>query len=566
MRLIADYPLLRKELVEQSQQLQTYVIRGLFGLLLYFGGLLVIYGRGGAIQANVSLGAGRETFWNIVYLEALVIYLFVPAMMAGSLAGEKERASLPLLLLTTLPPWDILLQKLLSRLIPTLTLIVFSFPILAAAYSFGGVPRDELLLAGAMLLIWAVQLSTISLACSAFSGTTVSALMGSYLITAVLFLVFSGFNDLQRGSFAVPRSYLPFFYAQGRLQLNSTPQGFVRCGLLVAFALVMARASLFSRAFTTPTNFILRFFRALDRFWNEANSLTGGVVLVDDRNQFPANNPVAWRETAKKSLGTFRYLFRVLVLIETPILVVCQFANVSGQPSHSSVSSLLFITWGIGSALLCVHASSVIAGERSRQTLETLLATPLRGDRIVREKLAGVRRLICVLLVPLGTIFLYQHWFRDYDQDFRYLLRSVVLTLVLLGAQVWLCCWIGLRNRSQLRAIVASMLALILLNAIPPTLAYLGTNVLQRTEWWMPHLTLASPVSLIRLTEAADRSNSLLDSLRLKWNDELWFWAPVCGWLIFAGLLRFWCLWQADSQLGRVPVSASEPPTTRSNS
>ena len=106
---------MKKELAEQSSQFRTYVIRGLFGLLLYVGGLMLIYGNGGNVRSDVSLGAGRELFWNVVYLEALAIYLFLPAMTAGALAGEKERESLSLLLLTTLPPWSILVQKLVQE-------------------------------------------------------------------------------------------------------------------------------------------------------------------------------------------------------------------------------------------------------------------------------------------------------------------------------------------------------------------------------------------------------------------------------------------------------------------
>jgi ABC-type transport system involved in multi-copper enzyme maturation permease subunit len=561
MRLIPDAPLLQKELAEQSQQLRTYIIRGLFGLLLYVGGILLIYGRGGNLQANVSLGQGRELFWNLVYLEALAIYLFLPAMMAGSLAGEKERASLPLLLLTTLPPWSILIQKLLSRLIPAITLIILSFPLLGAAYSFGGVPRDELLLAGMMLVIWAIQLSAISLACSSFSGTTVSALMGSYLITAGLFL-FCSMVSWKQGR--IPWSYLPFVRSEIGFLLNSSPQGVFRCVILTGVCLLVARLSLFSRAFTTPVNFVLKTFRALDQFWHELNAVTGGVVLVDDKNQFPAEQPVAWRETAKKSLGTFRYLFRVLVLIETPILVTCQSASAMGN-SFAPISYLYYVTWGIGGALLVVHASSVIAGERSRQTLDPLLTTPLTGARIVKEKLAGVRRLIIVLLVPMCTVFAYQHWFRDYGQDITYVVRSGVLSLTLLLFLTWMCCWIGMRNRSQLRAIVASMLTLIVILGLPIVISYLITNVYRWNSTVGQQISLISPLTLIQTVESQTESFGLwgrFGSMSANWQDEVWYWGPVGLWFSAALLLRWRCLSNADGSLGRVRVGeryAAEP-------
>ena len=44
-------------------------------------------------------------------------------------------------------------------------------------------------------------------------------------------------------------------------------------------------------------------------------------MLVRDSNPLPEDDPVAWHETNKKSLGTFRYLLRVLILLEVPVLV-----------------------------------------------------------------------------------------------------------------------------------------------------------------------------------------------------------------------------------------------------
>ena len=554
-RQLTDLPLLKKELTEQSLQLRTYIIRALFGLLLYAGGLMLIYGRGGSIQANVSLGEGREMFWNVVYLEALGIGLFLPAMMAGSLAGEKERESLQLLLLTTLPPWSILFQKLLGRLIPMLSLIAMSFPLLAASYSFGGVPRDELVLAGILLVVWAIQLSAIALACSSYSRTTVSALVLTYLTTAILFMVFSGLSFGRFKDTGLIFSYLPFARVDGALRLNSTPQGLIRCLMLTMVAMFVARMSLFSRAFTPPSNAILKILQAVDWFWNDLNSVTGGVVLVDDKNRWPNRNPVSWRETSKKSLGTFRYLFRVLVLIETPILFICQMANVTGTGDRSQISYLLYTTWAIGSALVCVHAASVISSERSRQTLETLLTTPLGGTRIVLEKLSGVWRLILVLMVPMATIFAFQHWFRDYRQDWTYVIRSAALSIVLLLSLLWLCAWVGLRNRSQLRSIVAAMLTLIVLLGTPLAVSFILTNIVQLRDSWAEYVALLSPIKLIQLTEEGPTSNLIFKGKGPLRSDHLWFWIPVCLWAIFAITLRTLCLRNADRWLGRVPRS-----------
>ncbi|MCA9080987.1 MAG: ABC transporter permease subunit [Planctomycetaceae bacterium] len=548
MKLTPEAPLLVKELGEQSLQTRTYIIRGLYGLLLYLGGLMMIYGEGGALQSNVSLGQGRMMFWNIVYLEALGIMLFLPAMTAGSLAGEKERESLSLLLLTTLPPWSILWQKLLSRLIPMLTLVVLSFPLLAAAYSFGGVPTQDLFGAGIVLIVWTAQLAAISLACSSFCRTTVSALVTTYVFVTGAVMFFS-FTSGGGRIFA----YVPFVYANG-VQLNSSPQGLIRCGLLLAAAMVAARVCLFSRAFSPPSNALLKLFQGLDRFWNEMNDVTGGVVLVDDNQRYPAFDPVAWRETAKKSLGTFRYLFRVLVVIETPILLGCQMTNLQmtnfiASSDSNSVSWLLYTTWMIGTVLVCVHAASVISGERARQTLGTLLTTPLTGRRIVSEKLSGVRRLLGILMVPLLTVVAFQHWFWDLRWDLTYAVRSAVLSLVLLSALMWMCCWFGLWMKSQLRAIVASLVTVIVLIAVPIVVSYFLVTILGWQDPFAKQVSLVSPASLIHASQTV--RGSLLPVYGVKWDEHVWFWSAVGAWGGIALALRLLCLSNADGWLGR---------------
>ena len=82
----------------------------------------------------------------------------------------------------------------------------------------------------------------------------------------------------------------------------------------------LAESQLFRRAFVQPRSALLQFFRRLDRFWESLNFLTGGIVLIKDRNTLPADRPIFWRETSKKSLGKPDYLIRVLVLLEVPAI------------------------------------------------------------------------------------------------------------------------------------------------------------------------------------------------------------------------------------------------------
>src|SRR5690606_6234915 len=167
------------------------------------------------------------------------------------------------------------------------------------------------------------------------------------------------------------------------------------------------------------------------------------IVLVNDSASLPEDRPLAWRETSKKSLGTVRYLFRVCTVLELPILFVGASINISTVRTGSAMSMLLYILWGIAVAMICVHASGVITSERSRQTLDVLLAAPLSGADLLQQKMAGVWRLIAVLLVPFGSIGLFQLWFRGFD--IGYLLGFTAAVLVFLPLIAWLALAVGLR-------------------------------------------------------------------------------------------------------------------------
>ena len=95
-------PLLAKELTEQAARKRTYIVRFLYTAILFSAGLFIIYGRG-ASGGVAKLGEGQEMFNQMFRLQLAAILLVLPATCAGAFAGEKERESLSLLLLTTIP-------------------------------------------------------------------------------------------------------------------------------------------------------------------------------------------------------------------------------------------------------------------------------------------------------------------------------------------------------------------------------------------------------------------------------------------------------------------------------
>ncbi|HTI51308.1 MAG TPA: hypothetical protein VL475_10165, partial [Planctomycetaceae bacterium] len=112
-----ELPLLVKELNEQASRPRTYVIRFLYAATLFVAACGLFYGNflsDGAASAG-TMGRGRFMFERLVTFQFWSIYLFLPAISCGALTVEKERNTLGLLLITSLRPWQIVLQKMLGR-------------------------------------------------------------------------------------------------------------------------------------------------------------------------------------------------------------------------------------------------------------------------------------------------------------------------------------------------------------------------------------------------------------------------------------------------------------------
>lgn len=592
-------PLLAKELLEQAARKRTYVVRVVYACLLFFASMLffsetlAIAGR----SPFAALGRGRQMLDALVGLQFAGIYLFMPAITCSVLTMEKERNTLHLLFLTKLGPWTILIEKLASRLIPMFTFLLLSLPLLAFAYSLGGISPEYLASGVWVLAITTLQVGTLALACSAFFRTTVGAFIGTYLLGVLfffgppfLYIMFhigqpvrstGPVEDLliQAGILQEPGT-LPFVFfgpvlffvnQVGATTPSALPQfiAIIMRGVPILFStvcfLLVARFFVVRRAFAPPRNALLNIFRLLDRVFSRMNQnrVTRGIVLISDRAQLPEDEPVAWRETTKKSLGTARYLFRVFVALEVPTAIVCLLLATVGEHDSSigAASAFLFLLWGVAVLLVAVTSASLIAGERSHQTLDVLCTTPLSGRAIVEQKMRAVRRLICILLVPFLTIFVFETWWKSGVTDYRYQYTGrtfdavlyLTCSLLSLGIYLPLVAWvsllIGLNVRSHARAIIGSLAAIVAWCVMPvvfislPLAIMAGPGTFDRSG--LIFTLLFSPASIIPFNEFGE----LHEFEQVPWAAVI---LNFLGYGFCLVVVRCACLWSVDRYLGRM--------------
>lgn len=470
-------PLLTKELYEQSARWQTYAYRVAYALLLFTAALWFfrdILERQAASPLDV-LGQGRDMFLLIVRLQLIGVYLFMPALTCNAITLEKERNTLGTLLLTKLGATTIIFEKLLSRMIPMLGFQLLSLPLLAYTYALGGLTMSELIAHIWILFLATVQVGAFAMCCSVFSSTTVGSFVMTYALGAVMLV-----------GFPFVCCTAPVLYS-GNLSSHGWELA-VAYTLPALFTttvcLMLASNFLVTKAFSEPRNYLLEVFRHLDGVFHDLNqTFTGGILLVDDSVSLPMTQPVSWRETKKKSLGTVRYLFRILSCIEVPLLFVLTWFSEMQQYRYQTATAMLGIVWALSLVLLSVLTTSLIAGERSRQTLDVLLTVPLSGADLLRQKLHGVWRMVGVLTVPMLTIAGYEWWWEGqawtWSQNralpgWAYLLFSVLAPLIYLPCFALVGMVMGFVFRSQARAMLVTLVVLVGWNALP---LWTGTTV-----------------------------------------------------------------------------------------
>ncbi len=509
-------PLFSKELIEQSNRRRTFIIRTVYAGLFYVFMLWMLWSELGGWDANSlsMLGRGRNLFETLVMMQFFAIYAFLPGLTCGALAGEKERDTLAILLLTKLGPWTILLEKLLSRLMPLGLLLVLSLPLLAVAYSLGGVESWMLISAAWILGLTALQVGALTLFCSAWFRTTAGAFVGAYVLGFCLMIApailaevgippfrffamlagaFTGHRGPNGESLLIGFGPYVFELLGMRYWQFSRPSGFYAIaylGTLISgtaglwfstmLFLAAARFALWRRAFVQPKRRLLKLFHWLDQWFHRLNqnSVTKGIVLINESVSLPHDDPITWRETKKKTLGTTRYLIRFLMAVMPPLLffLLLHDSRLSGNQSPGLIPYILL--WLALVLVVTVQSAGLIAGEKSRQTLDVLLSTPLSSAEIIRQKMAGVRKVILVMWVPLATVIGFDVWWRLsiwrdnlFSQESSQSLFSIVsraATLIVYPSVIaWIGFHFGLRLRNQGQALLATLGTIVAICMVP---------------------------------------------------------------------------------------------------
>ncbi len=183
MNVWRENPLIRRELLyrlrpqpSQRSAIMVVVILCLVAVLSFYWLLLE------AARNGVS---GSELLAIVGVAQVLVVCVGAPAATANAVSREREQRTWDLLTVTMLKPHEVVLGKLMGRMLPLLSIVVLGLPVMIMA-----VFLDSRLWLGAVMVIGTVLFtlllySSAGLAASCFSRKTVTATALAYLFVGV---------------------------------------------------------------------------------------------------------------------------------------------------------------------------------------------------------------------------------------------------------------------------------------------------------------------------------------------------------------------------------------------
>ncbi len=419
-------PILDKELRVAARRRRYYVLRSAYvALLCIFVAFtwLIHVGvgsRGSAAFAASRMGeVGRAVTGTILWFQFIGAQLLACALLSGAIGDEVRARTLGVLLTTHINSFQIVLGKLLSRLLQMLLLVAISLPLLSILRVFGGVHWSGIWAALVVTTTSVLFIGSLSLLVSCYQPQGYRAVFVVLTICTVLFLALpmglllaahlEVLSDRTAESLALLTN--PFM-AMAQVTEGLFVGGaagvwvlawFWHClvmlggaGVFIGLSMRAVRRAAVTRSDTAGRKLSRRVLGLMDRMAGRP----GRSHADSAETALPIKgSPILWREmhTAfmRRPLGKLIvYSVMAVILLFVIVLVVIQ--------RHVALV-LCGVVSGVLSLLLVIRLAaqtgSCITREKEGRTWPILLTTPMDDRQIIRDKaLAAVGRNLPMLV------------------------------------------------------------------------------------------------------------------------------------------------------------------------
>jgi hypothetical protein len=491
-------PVFTFEMMTTARRGRFYSLRALYAIVL----LLILWmihtswtaEAEGELSVRLVPWFGLSAFGAITVGQEILVLTLTPALVAGAIADEKRRKTLHYLLASQLTGPEIVLGKLLVRMLYVGVLLGVSFPVMSMLVLMGGVDPILVLVCCGALLSTAWFLATLSIWVSTIARSPREALFVTFGLEALWMVVplvargvWTGWGALDRvlreladwlGASSPVSAFVDIFWSTiigSAMDLEGTLLWMI--GLQAGAGVVLAVLAAIQ---------LRPVFKRQDGAVARPRGLRALLTARRLRSHPPlGDRPMFWKELhTQQARGFARIVGWLLTLILGGLLLyygvwyaVMAFLEVWDRGYGSAwgwmasrgrwefygflkvVIPLVYLLWAL---VIAGAAAATMTSEHEDDTWVSLTATDLTGREIVLAKLIGStwrpRRLLSVILLLLAAGI--------GVGSLHYLsLPSIILAMAVYG---WFAAalgvWISIQLRSTWRAQFLTIALLLLIN------------------------------------------------------------------------------------------------------
>ncbi|MBX3440159.1 MAG: ABC transporter permease [Planctomycetaceae bacterium] len=407
-------PLFSREVLIAPRQAKHFIMRS-----AYIAGLFVLMYTAGQItfgwQAVRTVGSvsrfGMFVFQVFALVQLTLVMAFSLLAAAGSVAQEKDRRTLVLLLMTDLRDRELVGGKLLASLLSVIVLIVASIPVFFMVSMLGGSTVQQILWVQAVCALAGLAAGSWGALVAFWREKTFQTLalgaLGIVLSIGVIEGVIAAVGP--DSPLAVIGVLNPYRILLGSIlnPLESATAG----GLETAVAASLIGLAALSAGLMILTTIMVRRWNPSKSVYQDAAE-DSASTSTRARTRVIWNSPLIWREIRTRAYGRKIFLIKLAYLILTAFVV--QFLRQSAGSDTMvlgmiSAPGFAFVALTlVGLMLVNAQAVTSVTSERDGQTLELLLVTDVTAKEFVFSKLGGVfYNTKEVILVPLLLVLWY---------------------------------------------------------------------------------------------------------------------------------------------------------------
>ena len=175
-------PILSFSATRRMRSFRTMLIAAGYTLVLLAAAFLMMRGLFRDRVSIASMHAGVYCYAVLIAAQFVLLVLIAPAMTSGAIAGERERRTLELLLVTNTRSFRIVAGKLLESFAVLCLLIICGLPVMCLTMLGGGASLGQILLGEVFLLAVAFAAACAGIFASSIARSTVLAAVLSYVI------------------------------------------------------------------------------------------------------------------------------------------------------------------------------------------------------------------------------------------------------------------------------------------------------------------------------------------------------------------------------------------------